>query len=352
MCRTTSSPPLGNDNRVQAKWCEDVLAEITALTDGDPPTTAQALRQFPLLCRQLEKDAEDEIEQHDGDVEKLATYVAGLQSWCEGELRNLKRREMVDLLTEIARQSRAAPVSDELLTRYTTALDNELVKIARELREAQAWRQKTLTEVSVTAMDVESLQAAARNRWCLTQGRKTMDQNARNERLRYGLWCLPRNLREAKNALKLLGAYRQRGWFESVARRAPVDRRGAALPWLTYPAIDWLESGLRPEDRIFEYGMGGSTLWFSERVAQVTSVDHNATWVKRFSVPANVTIKVAACQGDMVHAPEGDAYVEAIRESGRPFDIVLVDGNARLSWTTLREGSSAAEPCCPTVAPF
>ena len=158
-----------------------------------------------------------------------------------------------------------------------------------------------------------------------------MDQNAWNERLRYGLWCLPRNLREAKSALKLLGAYRQRGWFESVARSAPVDRRGAALPWLTYPAIDWLESVLRPEDRIFEYGMGGSTLWFSERVAQVTSVDQNAAWVKRFSLPANVTVKVATCQGDMVDAPEGDAYVEAICESGRPFDIVLVDGMARLS---------------------
>jgi hypothetical protein len=49
-----------------------------------------------------------------------------------------------------------------------------------------------------------------------------MDQNVRNERLRYYLWCLPRNLREATSALRLLGAYRQRGWFESVARSAPA----------------------------------------------------------------------------------------------------------------------------------
>jgi hypothetical protein len=68
---------------------------------------------------------------------------------------------MVEQLTEIARQTRATPVSDELLTRYTTALDKELVKIARELREGQAWRQKTLTEIPVTGMDVGSLQAAA-----------------------------------------------------------------------------------------------------------------------------------------------------------------------------------------------
>jgi len=38
-----------------------------------------------------------------------------------------------------------------LLTRYPAALDNALVKIARELREAQAWRQKTVAEVAATA---------------------------------------------------------------------------------------------------------------------------------------------------------------------------------------------------------
>ena len=99
--------PAGNDDRVQAKWCDEVLAEIAALTDSDLPTTAQVWQQFPLLHRQRENDAADEIEH------------------------------------------------------TTTALDNELVKIARELREAQAWRHNTLTEVPVTRMDVESLQAAA-----------------------------------------------------------------------------------------------------------------------------------------------------------------------------------------------
>jgi hypothetical protein len=110
-----------------------------------------------------------------------------------------------------------------------------------------------------------------------------------------------------------------------------VDRHGRALPWLTYPAIDWLDSVLSPDDRVFEFGMGGSTLWMAERVKQVSSVDQNADWVARFALPPNVQVIVATPHGDMQYAAEGDPYVTAIQAAGPPFDVVLVDGHSRLS---------------------
>jgi hypothetical protein len=151
------------------------------------------------------------------------------------------------------------------------------------------------------------------------------------ERLRYALWCLPRSLREAEKTVRLLGIYRQRGWFTSVVRRGPVDRHGRPLPWFSYPSIDWLDSVLRPEDTAFEYGMGGSTLWFADRVAHVTSVEHDGDWVKRFRLPANVSVIVAQCGGNMQHAPAGDPYVDAIRVPARRFNVIIIDGMARLS---------------------
>lgn len=49
-------------------------------------------------------------------------------------------------------------------------------------------------------------------------------------------------------------------------------------PWLTPAAIRLLESLLRPADRGMEFGSGRSTIWFAERVAALTSVEHDQQW--------------------------------------------------------------------------
>jgi hypothetical protein len=100
---------------------------------------------------------------------------------------------------------------------------------------------------------------------------------------------------------------------------------------LTYPAIDWLDSVLAPGYEVFEYGMGGSTMWFAARVAHVTGVDHNREWVQSLRLPANVTAKVAPCLGDLLRADAQDPYVRAIDGADWKYDIVLIDGMARLS---------------------
>lgn len=51
-------------------------------------------------------------------------------------------------------------------------------------------------------------------------------------------------------------------------------------PWINFPAIDFLKRNLKPEDKIFEYGGGGSTLFFLDRVRQVITVEHNPEWFK------------------------------------------------------------------------
>jgi len=48
---------------------------------------------------------------------------------------------------------------------------------------------------------------------------------------------------------------------------------------LTRMANDILNSYLRKTDTGLEFGSGRSTLWFARRVAKLTSVEHNETWV-------------------------------------------------------------------------
>src|SRR2546430_9982143 len=52
-------------------------------------------------------------------------------------------------------------------------------------------------------------------------------------------------------------------------------------PWMTFAAIRFLDRLLTKEMRVFEYGSGGSSLFFSRRVREVVSVEHDGAWENR-----------------------------------------------------------------------
>lgn len=84
------------------------------------------------------------------------------------------------------------------------------------------------------------------------------------------------------------------GWFESVRTKHAVNLEGP-VPWLTYPALRELESIVKPHFNVLEYGAGNSSLWWSQRVAQVVSVEHDPHWadyVRTRARPNNTIIEV------------------------------------------------------------
>lgn len=122
------------------------------------------------------------------------------------------------------------------------------------------------------------------------------------------------------------------------------------LPWVTYAAAGFLEPRIAGR-RVFEWGAGGSTLWFSDRGAvSVDSVDHDPAWVaavRRAAAPdARVRVLFrparagAAVPGDPAD-PDGYAsavvpgasfreYARAIGAyPARHFGVVLIDGRSR-----------------------
>lgn len=52
----------------------------------------------------------------------------------------------------------------------------------------------------------------------------------------------------------------------------------ARLPWLSYRAIEFIQSRIRPDHRVFEFGGGGSTLYFLDKGASVVTVEHDSRW--------------------------------------------------------------------------
>ena len=111
------------------------------------------------------------------------------------------------------------------------------------------------------------------------------------------------------------------GWVNSAVSGRPMNAGGQPIPWFTYPAIDFLEPRVKPHWRVLEWGCGQSTLWWSQRVSSVTSIEHDVAWQAniRAHVPDN---------GQVVLVEEKGRYVEANGLPG-PFDAIVIDGEYR-----------------------
>ena len=121
------------------------------------------------------------------------------------------------------------------------------------------------------------------------------------------------------------------------------------IPWWTYPAIDRVEAFLADRGdrcRVLEFGAGASTLWLARRCKEVHSVEHDIEFADQLAPlledHPNVTLhKVAAVRTHGVPAVPSQRrghehldfapYVAMADEIGGMFDLVVVDGRARVA---------------------
>lgn len=127
-------------------------------------------------------------------------------------------------------------------------------------------------------------------------------------------------------SLKKAGPLYEDGWFKSFEEKKCIDLKGNPLPWLTYPAIDFLVKRVHPEMFVFEYGCGWGTLWWASRVKNVICCEHNQQWYEDFTakIPPNV---------DLYHIDleYGGRYSQKVAQYRQLFDIVVIDGRDRVN---------------------
>lgn len=117
---------------------------------------------------------------------------------------------------------------------------------------------------------------------------------------------------------------------------------------LTSTAARFLRRRLGPESRVFEYGSGGSTLFFAKSAGSVVSMEHDPRWFRRVADAlaaaglTNASLRLAepgpGPSKDYGSGRRGwkrrdfGAYVRAIdAEPDASFDAVLVDGRSRVA---------------------
>ena len=126
----------------------------------------------------------------------------------------------------------------------------------------------------------------------------------------------PMHIKLAANMEILANGHGQLLTFDT---HLPVDNYGNALPWFTYPAIEYLRRFDCSGWRVFEYGAGQSTIYWSHRGALITSVEHNEQWFTEMT-------QKQLPNSQIVHRTDPEQYADAIRLGNERFKVIIIDG--------------------------
>lgn len=72
-----------------------------------------------------------------------------------------------------------------------------------------------------------------------------------------------------------LSSFRYFKRWSNLAGKDPLTEK---QPWITFSAIDFIGKNIRSTDKVFEYGGGGSTLYFLSKVSRLITVEHDKGW--------------------------------------------------------------------------
>lgn len=141
------------------------------------------------------------------------------------------------------------------------------------------------------------------------------------------------------------------GWFLSSKNKKSIDKNGNPIPWLTYPAIDFLKERITKDLLVFEYGSGGSSIWFSKHAKSVDSVEHHPQWhqeiLKQTANNHDLTINIKLAELKPEHQAldyhtlaflrdsDGNNYINQIEKSNKKYHLVIVDGLFRNDCITI-----------------
>ena len=167
-----------------------------------------------------------------------------------------------------------------------------------------------------------------------------------------------RQLRRLLATLRLLGYFDrnlEKRWVLYLRSLLAIydfeDLARLGVPWWTFSAINEVEKFLNDREatvRVFEYGPGASTIWLARHACSVTYVEHDEAFATKMNqavqdqtnITGRLVEPIHRAPGEQIQCPSGIKgferydfvnYVEAIRDTGGPFDLIVIDGRARVA---------------------
>jgi len=108
------------------------------------------------------------------------------------------------------------------------------------------------------------------------------------------------------------------GQYSTFKLEKPVNSNREPIPWITYPALEFLLQFDYFGSSVFEYGSGNSTLFWSGKAKDVISVETDKDWFEFISrsKPDNASIYLH----DNI-----DDFINLILKFDRLFDVIIID---------------------------
>lgn len=99
-------------------------------------------------------------------------------------------------------------------------------------------------------------------------------------------------------------------------------------PYYTPGAIKFLRKNIHKNVKVFEYGSGQSTIWWSKMCVEVHAIENNENWYQRISAKADKNIaKIHFYNTQNTY----DKYIDSVNEfPDKYFDIIIIDGRERV----------------------
>ncbi len=108
----------------------------------------------------------------------------------------------------------------------------------------------------------------------------------------------------------------------TITKKSTLDVDGDIIPWYTYPAIEFVNQFDFTGKRVFEWGSGNSSTFFSnKKVDEIISVDHDTEWFNK--VKLNLQSNQQLVMSDLKQYP---SHIDNF--SGN-FDVIIIDGQRR-----------------------
>lgn len=116
------------------------------------------------------------------------------------------------------------------------------------------------------------------------------------------------------------------GWFKAFKTQSAIDQNNDPLPWVTYSFIDFISPRLNKTMKIFEYGSGFSTLFYSKRTQSVAAVEHNKVWYQKMLKHNLSNVQIIFFAED-----ENGYYCASIEQIKKEYDLIIIDAIDRVN---------------------
>lgn len=118
------------------------------------------------------------------------------------------------------------------------------------------------------------------------------------------------------------------GWTRSFLEGISQDEDGNLLPWMTYPAIEFLQNYVSQNHEIFEFGCGASTIFFAKKAKKVYGLETNQNWLNLINQKLQ-SLDLEAQIELMENGIDNKNYEIFPQKFEKKFDIIVIDSLKR-----------------------